>query len=80
MADNSPLPPTSLDRTVSGCRSGPRSRLIVVLNEKLLQALGDDVTQDQAFAHANEVLKDAVGGISDIIHIPGTGQKSTSRT
>jgi hypothetical protein len=24
----------------------------VVLNEKLLEVLGDDVTQDQAFAHA----------------------------
>jgi cell division protein FtsZ len=42
-----------------------------VLNEKLLEVLGDDVTQDQAFAHANDVLKNAVGGISDIIHIPG---------
>ena len=30
-----------------------------------------DVTQDQAFAHANDVLKNAVGGISDIIHVPG---------
>jgi cell division protein FtsZ len=29
------------------------------------------VTQEQAFAHANDVLKNAVGGISDIIHIPG---------
>ena len=45
--------------------------LIVVLNEKLLEVLGDDVTQEQAFAHANDVLKNAVGGISDIIHIPG---------
>ncbi|RQO62463.1 cell division protein FtsZ [Paucibacter sp. KBW04] len=45
--------------------------LIVVLNDKLLDVLGDDVTQDQAFAHANDVLKNAVGGISDIIHIPG---------
>lgn len=45
--------------------------LIVVLNEKLLEVLGDDITQDQAFAHANDVLKNAVGGISDIIHIPG---------
>jgi len=43
--------------------------LIVVLNEKLLEVLGDDVTQDQAFAHANDVLKNAVGGISDIIHM-----------
>jgi cell division protein FtsZ len=45
--------------------------LIVILNEKLLEVLGDDVTQDQAFAHANDVLKNAVGGISDIIHMPG---------
>ena len=45
--------------------------LIVILNEKLLEVLGDDVTQDQAFAHANDVLKSAVGGISDIIHMPG---------
>jgi len=37
--------------------------------------MGDDVTQEQAFAHANDVLKNAVGGVlgksSDIIHIPG---------
>ena len=45
--------------------------LIVILNDKLLDVLGDDVTQDQAFAHANDVLKSAVGGISDIIHMPG---------
>ena len=45
--------------------------LIVILNDKLLEVLGDDITQDQAFAHANDVLKNAVGGISDIIHMPG---------
>ena len=45
--------------------------LIVVLNEKLLEVMGDDVTQEQAFSEANNVLKNAVGGISDIIHIPG---------
>ncbi|MFZ4552733.1 MAG: cell division protein FtsZ [Aquabacterium sp.] len=45
--------------------------LIVVLNEKLLEVLGDDVTQEEAFGKANDVLKHAVGGISDIIHIPG---------
>ncbi|MFO1269971.1 MAG: cell division protein FtsZ [Rubrivivax sp.] len=45
--------------------------LIVVLNEKLMEVLGDDVTQEGAFAHANDVLRNAVGGISDIIHIPG---------
>ena len=39
--------------------------------EKLLDVLGDDVTQDQAFAHAYDVLKNAVGGIIDIIHLHG---------
>ena len=43
--------------------------LIVVLNEKLLEVLGDDVSQDEAFKQANDVLKNAVGGIADIIHI-----------
>jgi cell division protein FtsZ len=43
----------------------------VVLNEKLHDVLGDDITQDQAFAEANDVLKNAVGGISDIIHMNG---------
>lgn len=45
--------------------------LIVVLNEKLLEVLGDDITQDEAFAHANDVLKNAVGGIAEIINVPG---------
>ena len=45
--------------------------LIVVLNEKLLDVLGDEVTQDEAFAHANDVLKNAVGGIAEIINVPG---------
>src|SRR3990167_4401652 len=45
--------------------------LIVVLNEKLLEVMGDDVTHEEAFGKANDVLKNAVGGISDIIHIPG---------
>ena len=45
--------------------------LIVVLNEKLLDVLGDDVTQDDAFAYANDVLKNAVGGIAEIINVPG---------
>ena len=42
--------------------------LIVVLNEKLLDVLGDDISQDEAFAHANDVLKNAVGGIAEIIN------------
>lgn len=43
--------------------------LIVILNERLLEVLGDDISQDQAFKQANDVLKNAVGGIADIIHI-----------
>ena len=45
--------------------------LIVVMNEKLLEVLGDDITQEEAFSHANDVLKNAVGGISDIIRMHG---------
>ena len=45
--------------------------LIVVLNEKLLDVLGDDISQDEAFAQANDVLKNAVGGIAEIINVPG---------
>ncbi len=45
--------------------------LIVVLNDKLLEVLGEDVSQDEAFAHANDVLKNAVGGIAEIINVPG---------
>ena len=42
--------------------------LIVVLNENLLDVLGDDITQDEAFGQANDVLKNAVGGIAEIIN------------
>jgi cell division protein FtsZ len=42
--------------------------LIVILNEKLLDELGDDITQDEAFGQANDVLKNAVGGIAEIIN------------
>jgi cell division protein FtsZ len=45
--------------------------LIVVLNEKLLEVLGDDISEDEAFAYANDVLKNAVGGIAEIINVPG---------
>ena len=49
----------------------------MVLNEKLLEVMSDDVLQEQAIAYANDVLKNAVGGAvhnsGDIIqiHIPG---------
>ena len=43
--------------------------LIVVLNDKLQEVMGDDITQDEAFAEANDVLKNAVGGIAEIINV-----------
>ncbi|QNA89310.1 cell division protein FtsZ [Massilia sp. Dwa41.01b] len=45
--------------------------LIIVLNSRLEEVLGDDVTQKQAFAAADEVLSKAVTGIADIIAVPG---------
>ena len=61
---------TNADSGVSELEANVDS-LIVVLNEKLQEVLGDDVTQDEAFAHANDVLKNAVGGIAEIINVPG---------
>jgi cell division protein FtsZ len=46
--------------------------LIVVLNEKLLDVLGNDVPQEEAFGQANDVLKNAVGGIAEIINEYGS--------
>ncbi|MFW9594079.1 MAG: cell division protein FtsZ [Macromonas sp.] len=43
--------------------------LIVVLNDKLLEVLGDEVTQEEALAEANNVLKNAVGGIAEVINV-----------
>ena len=45
--------------------------LIVILNDKLEEVLGDDVTQVEAFVAADNVLCGAVGGIVDIIHRDG---------
>lgn len=45
--------------------------LAVVLNEKLLVISGDEITQDEAFAEVNDLLKNAVGGIAEIINVPG---------
>ncbi len=45
--------------------------LIVILNDKLEDVLGEDVTQADAFAAADDVLYSAVGGIADIIHRDG---------
>jgi cell division protein FtsZ len=45
--------------------------VIVILNEKLEEVLGEDVLMEEAFAAADNVLKNAVAGISEIINIPG---------
>jgi cell division protein FtsZ len=45
--------------------------LIIVLNSRLEEVLGDDITQKQAFAAADEVLSKAVTGIAEIIAVPG---------
>lgn len=45
--------------------------LIVVLNEKLLSVYGDDITQEEAFGYVNDVLRNAVGGIAEIINKHG---------
>jgi cell division protein FtsZ len=45
--------------------------LIVIPNDKLMQVLGTQVTLDEAFRAANEVLHGAVAGIAEIISCPG---------
>ena len=45
--------------------------LIVILNDKLEEILGDDVTQKEAFKAADDVLNGAVAGIVEVIHNPG---------
>ncbi|MFH1045240.1 MAG: cell division protein FtsZ [Pseudomonadota bacterium] len=45
--------------------------VIVILNEKLEEVLGVDVSMEEAFAAADNVLKNAVAGISEIINIRG---------
>ena len=45
--------------------------VIVILNEKLIEVLGDDVSMKDAFRAADDVLRNAVAGISEIINCPG---------
>ena len=45
--------------------------LIVILNDKLREVLGDDVSMEDAFKAADNVLRNAVGGIAEIINYPG---------
>jgi cell division protein FtsZ len=42
-----------------------------VLNDKLEEVLGEDVTQEDAFRAADDVLANAVAGIAEIINNPG---------
>ena len=44
---------------------------IVILNDRLMDVLGDDVSMDDAFRAADNVLRNAVGGIAEIINFPG---------
>ena len=45
--------------------------LIVILNDKLMDVMGDDAGVDECFRAADDVLKNAVGGIAEIITSPG---------
>lgn len=45
--------------------------LIVVSNQKLEEILGEDVTLDEAFRAADDVLRNAVASIVEIIQYPG---------
>ncbi|MBI4754260.1 MAG: cell division protein FtsZ [Betaproteobacteria bacterium] len=45
--------------------------LIVILNERLMEVLGEDVDVLDAFKAADNVLRNAVGGIAEIINFPG---------
>ncbi|CAM8653442.1 FtsZ Cell division GTPase [Burkholderiales bacterium] len=50
---------------------GKVDSLIVILNEKLEEVLGDEVTQKEAFGAADDVLHNAVAGIAEIINVEG---------
>lgn len=45
--------------------------LIVVLNDKLMEVFGDDASMEECFRNADDVLRKAVGGIAEIINVPG---------
>ena len=66
---------TDTQRQAARCGSACRC---VALNEKLLEVMGDDVTQEQAFAHANDVLKNAVGDITTAATSSTSRASSTS--
>ncbi len=45
--------------------------LIVIPNDKLMTALGEDVTVREAFRAADDVLRNAVAGVSEVVTSPG---------
>lgn len=45
--------------------------IIVIPNDRLLQTIDKDTTANDAFAYCDEVLRQAVEGISDLITTPG---------
>ncbi len=45
--------------------------LIIIPNDKLLTVLGEDVTVKEAFRAADDVLKHAIAGISEVVTCPG---------
>jgi cell division protein FtsZ len=45
--------------------------LIVVLNDKLFDVMGDDAEMDKCFQCADDVLHNAVAGIAEIINVEG---------
>ncbi|KKB61909.1 cell division protein FtsZ [Robbsia andropogonis] len=45
--------------------------LIVVLNDKLFEVMGDDAEMDKCFQCADDVLHNAVAGIAEIINVDG---------
>src|SRR5574340_1037990 len=45
--------------------------LIIVPNDKLMQVLGADISVEDAFQAANNVLHGAVSGIAEVINCPG---------
>ena len=50
---------------------GQVDSLIIIPNDKLMTALGEDVTMREAFRAADNVLRDAVAGISEVVTRPG---------
>ena len=53
--------------------------LIVIPNDKLLEIVDRRTTMPEALKKADEVLQQAVQGITDLINVPGTDQPRLCR-